>query len=62
MLDDAVQFSLTTSAESLKTDPDALGLDILRLLLFSVNWPDQVDTNEKAQELRRKGYLFNGWS
>ena len=36
--------------------------DIIRLLLFAVNWPDQVETNEKLEELIRKGYEFNDWT
>jgi hypothetical protein len=60
VLDDSVRFSLPTTVESLSSNLDDFVKGILRRVLFAVNWPDQVHTTEKLEELLHKGYQFNG--
>lgn len=60
-LDDYVAFSLETTSEVLHETPDAVAMDVLRYVFFSVNWPDLVDTPQKLEELVRSGYKYNSW-
>jgi hypothetical protein len=58
-LDDAVKYSTTTTSEELFDSPDAIVGEILRYILFSVNWSTLVDTQERLEDLVRQGREFN---
>ena len=60
-LDDDVAFSITTTSEALRERPDGIAMDVLRYVLFSVNWPDLAETPQELEDLIRKGYTFNSW-
>jgi hypothetical protein len=40
-IDDEVRVGISTSAEALQDSPDGVTIDVLRPLMFAVNWPDQ---------------------
>ncbi len=61
VLDDQVAFSVSTSTEELVEKPDGVAVDVLRDLLFSVSWPELVDTPQRLEDLVRKAYIFNFW-
>jgi hypothetical protein len=58
-LDDDVPFSLTTTSAALREKPDDIAADVLRCVLFSVNWPDWTDTD--LTDMIRMGRRCNGW-
>lgn len=60
-LDDKVQLSVATSAESLRERPDELAAELLRYVFHSVNWPQAVADSDSVQTLIRKGYEYNSW-
>jgi hypothetical protein len=60
-LDDEVEFSLATTTEDLREKPDEVVMKILYYNFFAVNWPDQIDTQPKLEELLRAGYRYNAW-
>jgi hypothetical protein len=60
-LDSDVRFEVSTSAQALLEKPDGVAMDVLRMLMFSVNLPDQVHTPEKVEKLLRDGFIFNDW-
>ena len=60
-LDDQITFSLSTTSEALRDKPDGVAMDVLRIVFFSVNWPELVDKQQKLEELVIRGYEFNLW-
>jgi len=60
-LDDKVSFVLSVPSSRLQTDRDTVSLDLLRILLFAVNWPDVASQDEKINVLLESGYKFNMW-
>jgi hypothetical protein len=61
-LDDDVAFSIPTTTEALREKPDAVAMELLRYVLFSVNCSDLVDTPQRLQALVLMGYKFNFWA
>jgi hypothetical protein len=61
-LDDEVEFSISTTTDNLRNEPDGVAMEILRYVFYSVNWLDLIDTQSKQEDLLRKGYYYNGWS
>jgi len=61
VLDDQVRFVIPTNVETLVQKPDRLTMDILRQLMFAVNWHGPVDSEEKLEELLVKGFNYNFW-
>jgi hypothetical protein len=60
-LDDQVSFSITASTDALLSRPDAVAMDVLRYVLYSVNAPDLVEKPENFAALIQKGYAYNVW-
>jgi hypothetical protein len=60
-LDDEVEFAIATTSEALREGPDAVAMDVLREVFFSVNLPQLVDTSQKLGNLVLKGYDYNFW-
>src|SRR6266478_5914945 len=60
-LDDDVAFSLTTTTDELYDNSDDVVMQLLRLVFFSVDWPDLVDTVPSLERLVLEGYDFNYW-
>jgi hypothetical protein len=61
MLDNDVQFEMSTSTEALQESPDVVTSELLRQLMFAVNLPDQVNTPAQVEELLRRGHRYNFW-
>lgn len=61
-LDDDFGFKISTTTEELTQKPDRILMDAIRSVFFSANLSDLVDTQQKLEELLRKGYKFNSWS
>lgn len=59
--DDDVAFSIETTSDDLQRRPDAVAIELLRVIFFAVNWPDAVTTPDAIAELIRDGYHFNMW-
>lgn len=60
-LDNDVTFSVPTTTEVLREKPDAIAIDLLRYIFFSLNWSDQIDTEQKLNQLVLRGYDYNFW-
>lgn len=60
-LDDHFEFSIEKTSESLQETPDAVAMEILCRVFFSVNWPDLIDSQKKLEDLIRDGYKYNRW-
>jgi hypothetical protein len=60
-LDNELAFSIETTSEALREKPDGVAMDVLRLVLFSVNSSGLVDTPRKLEDLVRIGYEYNCW-
>jgi hypothetical protein len=60
-LDDEVRFEIATSAEALTESRDRVAMEVLRPMMFAIDLPDHVNTNEKLEQLLRKGFNFNFW-
>lgn len=60
-LDDYVAFSIETTSEALRETPDAVAMNLLRYVFFSVNLRDLVEAPHKLKELLSDGYRFNSW-
>jgi hypothetical protein len=60
-LDDDVAFRITSTRDALREKPDGIAMEMLQYIFFSVNWPDLIDSQQKLEELVRKGYSFNLW-
>jgi Putative DNA-binding domain len=61
-LDNDVEFSVSTTIEELGERPDGIVMDILKIIFFSVNWPDIVNRPQTLASLILKGYEYNGWA
>jgi hypothetical protein len=57
--DDDFQLSISTTAEELHEKRDAIAMEVLQSVFFSVDWSDLVNTQEKLEGLVRKGHGFN---
>jgi len=60
-LDNDVTISIPATTEVLREKPDAVTIDLLRYIFFSLNWSDLIDTEEKLNELVLRGYDYNFW-
>jgi hypothetical protein len=61
-LDDDVSFSLAATTDDLANRIDGIARDLLRLIFFAMNWPDQAESDAKLIETIKQGYKYNGWS
>ena len=59
-LDDDITFSITTTSAALREKPDDIATDILRCILFAVNWHDWPDA--ELEKLLHGGRRYNFWS
>ena len=59
-LDNDVSFSIPTTNEALRANPNAIGMDILRYVFWAVNWP-ALNKPPTLEALIRSGYSFNSW-
>ncbi len=60
-LDDAAVLDFEFDTNRLNDSRDELVKDILRQILFAVNWPEAADTDEQLNLLIAAGYAFNYW-
>src|SRR4030081_3408558 len=60
-LDDDVAFSIASTSEAMRKGPDGIVMDILRYVLFSVNWPDLIEIPQTLENLVYRGYAYNSW-
>jgi hypothetical protein len=60
LLDDAFGISLSTTVENLREEPDEIAAELLRQILFALNWSDLVDSEAKLKVLLDQGRTFNG--
>ena len=58
-LDNAIDFSITTTSSALREGPDEIAMDVLRCVLFSINVHDWTDTD--LGSLLASGRRYNGW-
>ena len=58
-LDNDITFSITTTGAALREKPDDIATDVLRCILFSVNWHDWPDA--ELDKLLRGGRRYNFW-
>ncbi|MFI5110112.1 MAG: helix-turn-helix domain-containing protein [Terriglobales bacterium] len=61
-LDDEVEFSISTTSDSLRQDPDVIAKNLFRYVFFSVNWPALIATPQALADLIGMGYRYNSWS
>jgi len=60
-LDDSFGFDLLVSSGRLKSQRDDVATDILRTLLFAMNWPDAATNPVSIRQFLAYGYKFNFW-
>ena len=58
-IDGEVTFDLTISSDRLKNDRDGVARDILRTLLFALNWGPTDDSS--IMNVMNIGYEYNSW-
>jgi hypothetical protein len=61
LIDNAVTFSVDTSAEQLLNVPDDAAKSILRRVFFALNWPDVASDDNVLTSFVASGWKFNGW-
>ncbi len=59
--DDNLVFSISSTTSELRERPDGLAIDIVRNVLYSVNWSDLIETPTQLETIVLKGYDFNFW-
>jgi hypothetical protein len=59
-LDDEIIFALTATSEDLYDKSDGVVMQLLRYILFSVDWPSLAEP-QSLERLIRQGYTFNSW-
>ena len=59
-LDNDISFSITTDTGALAQRPGEIAIDVLRCILFSVNWSEL--TEGELEHLLADGRRYNGWS
>jgi hypothetical protein len=60
MLDDRVEFSWSSTEPELTDKRDAVAIELLRVVLFSTNWPSSTE-QVTLQAYIRGGYKYNSW-
>lgn len=60
-LDDDIEFAVNTTSDVLRQRPDAVAVEVLRDVFFSVNLAQIVDTPQKIANLVSRGYEYNSW-
>jgi len=60
-LDDEVAFTIPITSSDLRSRPDGIAMDILRLALFSVDSSELVGTIQALERVIRDGYSYNFW-
>jgi hypothetical protein len=58
-LDDELAFSISTTSEELVEKRDAVAMEVLRYILFSVNSPNLVGAQQKLENLIQMGCEYN---
>lgn len=61
LLDDSVEFDITIPSDRLKADRDTLAIDIIRLLMFGLNWAEMAVNEGALHTLLVNGYQYNCW-
>jgi hypothetical protein len=61
LLDDSVEFDITIPSDRLKADRDTLAIDIIRLLMFALNWAEMAVNEGALHTLLINGYQYNCW-
>jgi len=61
VLDDDIDIGASISAVDLVAKADALVSDLLRSILFSLNWPNAATNDESIKRFLRAGYTYNSW-
>lgn len=60
-IDNTVEFDLLVSSDRLKSERDAVAVDILRTLCFALNWHALTSADPKLDSLLDIGYEHNMW-
>lgn len=60
-LDDSVEFDITSPSDRLKAGRDTLATDIIRLLMFALNWPEMAVNEGGLHTLLEDGYKYSFW-
>jgi hypothetical protein len=60
-LDNDVVLSIPTSTDALLQKPDGIVAEIIRQVLFSINAPGLVDSQQNIESLVFQGYNYNDW-
>jgi len=60
VLDDEVQFPIVTSDDMLTAKPDLVAMEIIQYVLFAVNSPLTIDS-QNLETLIRNGHIYNNW-
>lgn len=60
-LDDTFTVSLSASVEGIRERTDGIAMELLKYVLFSVDWASMVDDREKLINLLESAYRFNFW-
>jgi hypothetical protein len=61
-LDDVFSFSLPTTTDALRKQPDALVISMLQNILFGMNWAHYASDSSNLEALVRNGYRYNLWA
>jgi hypothetical protein len=61
-LDDEISFSVDSTSDVMREDPDRVTRDLLRYVFFSVNWADLISTPKELEALIGWGKNYNFWS
>jgi hypothetical protein len=59
--DDSMAFAISSTTIELTERCDGLARDIVRNILYSVNWSELIDTPNQIENVILKGYDFNFW-
>ncbi|MGD1155983.1 MAG: ATP-binding protein [Terriglobia bacterium] len=61
-LDDSVEVDVISPSDRLKAERDTLAIEIIRLLMFALNWPEMAVNEGALHSLLKNGYQYNSWS
>jgi len=60
-LDDSVEFDLTATSGRLKSERDTLATEMIRSVMFALNWADVAGNEGALREFLYRGYEYNSW-
>jgi hypothetical protein len=60
-IDDSASITIRTTTDRLRNDRDGLAKELLRQLLFALNWQAQARNEAVLDRLIQNGYYYNMW-